>query len=128
MACPVTRSFASRRGNRLPTTLRPRPFVAAGSSAMLSASPATRRNGGDGIDDFIVAGAATQVTGDGLPDLLLARRRIVVEQRFGRYDDAGRTEATLRAARLDQRRLDRVQLATARQSFDRQDLVSAHLQ
>src|SRR3990167_5616612 len=52
----------------------------------------------DGGVNLFVAGAAAEVAGDGLGDLLPGRVRVLGEQRLGHQDDARRAEPALRPA------------------------------
>src|SRR5262249_15441369 len=54
----------------------------------------------DGIEDPPVAGAATQVAGDGDLDLIARGARVLVEERGRAHQHAGRAEAALTAAYL----------------------------
>ena len=82
-ASPVTRSRASTRGSRLPMTFERR--RRAGVDRAIGSLASLRRGGGrDGLDDLAVAGAAAQVAGDGVADLV--RRSgcgLRIEQRLG---------------------------------------------
>ena len=118
---PVTFGVASWRVARSPT--RPR-----WSSACCSAVVLTRRGRqSDGVEDLGVAGAAAEVAGELLADDVVARVRDALEQRRGRDDEAGRAEAALHGARVDERLLDPVQPVLAAQPFDRPDLVPVGL-
>src|SRR4029077_17727526 len=81
----------------------------------------------DRVDDVLVAGAAAQIPGDALADLPLGWRRRVVEERHGRHDHARRAVAALQAVLLPESLLQRMQLAVARQPFDRGDLRAVGL-
>src|SRR3954451_20728905 len=73
----------------------------------------------DRLDDVLVAGAAAEVALDAAPDLLLARRGIVLEEIDASHDHARRAEAALEPVLLPEAALDRVQLAILRQPLDR---------
>src|SRR2546430_1471978 len=60
-------------------------------------------------------------------DVAFGRAGDLVEQRHGRHDHSGRAEPALERVRLVERRLDRVQLVTLRQTFDRRDLRPVRL-
>jgi len=65
----------------------------------------------DGLDDEVVAGAAAEVSGDGLADLFRCGRRVLAQERLDGQDDAGRAEAALKAVVRAERFLDRMQMA-----------------
>src|SRR5262245_31710667 len=65
----------------------------------------------DGLDDLVVAGAAAQVAGDAVADLVLARVGVAGEQRARAHQHAGRAEAALQAVALPEAFLERMQLA-----------------
>ena len=62
----------------------------------------------DGTDDARVGGAATEIAGHAVDDLLLGRIRILRKQRRGLHDLAGLAVAALRHLVLDPRLLYRV--------------------
>ena len=76
----------------------------------------------DGVDDVLVAGAAAEVAGDALPDLLLGRLRRVVQEVDRRHDHARGAEAALEAVLFPEAFLQGVQLAVLGQAFNRRDL------
>ena len=87
-----------------------------------AASAAHLGGGGeDGVDDRLVAGAAADVAGDRVDDVVAARVGIAVEQRLGGDDHAGRAEAALRGEAFGEGALQRMQLAGRRQPFERLD-------
>ena len=61
----------------------------------------------DGFDDLRVAGAAADIAGDRVDDLLARRLRIVGEQRMRGEDHGRRAIAALHAVRFAERVLDR---------------------
>lgn len=65
----------------------------------------------DRFHTLIIADAATVVTGKGFHDLVVSGARIIIEQRFSRHDDAGRTETALECGIVYKRLLQRIQLA-----------------
>ena len=83
-----------------------------------------------GLDDVLVAGAAAQVAGDAVADLLLARVRVLLEQPVGARHHAGRAVAALQAVLLVERLLQRVQHAALLEAFDGEHLgaVALHRQ
>lgn len=54
----------------------------------------------DGIDDVLIARAATDVSGERFPDLLVAFQRVVAQKIGNRHDEARRAEAALQAVML----------------------------
>src|SRR5260221_11527784 len=72
----------------------------------------------DRFVDLLVAGAAAQVPRDRFLDSLAARVRLALEQRLRRHQDPGGAVAALRAAEIGEGRLQRMQLAAARQPLD----------
>ena len=75
-------------------------------------SPARRRQP-DRVEDLLVAGAAAEVPGERLADLVLARVGRALEQRGGRDDQPGRAEAALHRARVDERLLHGMKVSPA---------------
>src|SRR5882672_754330 len=72
-----------------------------------------------GLYDVLVAGAAAQVALEPVPDLVLRRVRIALEQVRGSHDHAGCAEAALQGVLLVERLLHRVQPPGAK-ALDRQ--------
>src|SRR6266540_6480330 len=70
----------------------------------------------DRLDDLVVASTAAEVAHHPLLDLLLGRTGHLVQQRAGGHDLAGRADAALKAAVLDEGALDRVQLVALREA------------
>src|SRR5262245_8180909 len=64
----------------------------------------------DGVDDRLVTGAAADVAGYGLGNLLARRRRVAVEQRLGGHQHARRAEAALSREMLHEGRLQLMQV------------------
>src|SRR3712207_8179154 len=96
LALPVTRAGSSLRGTPLPmyrsgasVTL----FPPSGSWRGLTAH--VRLCHLDCLDDVLVAGAAAQVAFEALPDLLLARVRLLFEEAYGGHDHPRRAVPTL---------------------------------
>ena len=77
-----------------------------------------------GFDDPAVAGAAAEVPRDGLADLEVGRLRGPVEQVVHRHDQAGRAEAALDGALVDERRLHGGQLAVVLLALDGLDRLA----
>ena len=64
------------------------------------------------LADLLVAGAAAEVAGESLADLLVARRGLALEQVDRRDEHPGCAEAALHGAGLDEGPLDSVELAS----------------
>src|SRR5215211_2152179 len=79
------------------------------------------------VEDLRVAGAATEISRQGLADLVVARCRVPREQIRGRDDQPGRAEAALHRARLSERLLHRMQLPFVGEALDRDDVVAVGL-
>src|SRR4029078_1819923 len=129
---PVTFGVASMRLTTSPT--RPSSSWRAGG---LTARGAVARAGGrscsplgrqpDRVEDLRVARAAAEVAGQRLADLVVARRRVALQQVGGRDDQPRRAEAALHGASLAERLLHAVELALARETLDGDDLVALRL-
>ena len=73
----------------------------------------------DGGDDRHVAGAAADIAVHVMDDLIARRIGILIQQRFGRHDHAGRAEAALKGEFVDKGLLDRMERAIGFfQAFD----------
>src|SRR5215475_2888127 len=81
----------------------------------------------DRLHDVDVPGAATEVAGDGLANLRLARVRISREERAAGHHHAGRAVAALEPVLLPEALLQRMELAIPLQSLDRLHLVAVGL-
>src|SRR5512140_1613951 len=115
VAIPRTLSRASSRTGDCPTL----------ENLLSSISlPRHGRRLRDRFDDTDVPGAAAQVAAQRFADLGPRRTRIAIEERDRRDQHAGRAEAALDGAFVDERLLERVQLLAAGQPFDR-DHVAA---
>src|ERR1043166_3471569 len=75
----------------------------------------------DRVEDFHVAGAAAEIAGESLADVGLGRARRTFEEADGGEHHAGRADAALRAAALDQRLLHGVEALAVGDTFDRRD-------
>src|SRR6476646_9600538 len=65
----------------------------------------------DGLHDVHVAGAAAQIPGDRLADVLFAWLRVAAEQGVTRHHHARGAEAALEAVLLEEPLLNRIELA-----------------
>ncbi len=70
-------------------------------------------------DDVVIAGAATDVAVDGVPDFRFARIRIASQQVHGAEYHAWRAESALESVLLPESFLHRVQSSVPGDSFDR---------
>src|SRR6185503_10762963 len=90
----------------------------------------THRDGGlaDRGHDVVVARAAADIPLDRVPDLVVARIRVVGEEVRGHHDHPRRAEAALEPVLLPERVLERVQRAVAGlHSLDRRDVRAIRL-
>src|SRR6187397_701162 len=78
----------------------------------------------DRLDDVHVAGAATKVAADPLPDLGFVRVGVLGEEPSGLHDHPRRTEATLEAVLIPERLLERVEGRLAGHPLDRLELAA----
>src|SRR5262249_46439755 len=62
------------------------------------------------VEDLRVPGAAAEVAGEGLADLVVARSRVPIEQVGSGDHEPRRAEAALHSTRLDERLLDAMQV------------------
>src|SRR5437870_4039285 len=84
-------------------------------------------HGLDGLDDVLVAGAAAEIALERAANLLLARRRVLVQQAHRREHHPGRAVAALQRVLLVERLLHRVELAVRGETLDRRDLRAVRL-
>src|SRR5262249_35488654 len=84
----------------------------------LGADPAAG-GGEDSIYYRLIAGAAADVAGDRLDDLVAARRRIAVEQRLCGHQHARRAIAALRGKMVREGALQRMQVRTLLDAVER---------
>src|SRR5256884_1246058 len=116
---PVTLAVASTLRSALPTTrssASPMQLVGHGLGAL--AAHASRRQF-DRLVDLDVAGAAAQVAGQRLLDLIARRSRVAREQCLRGEEKRRRAIAALRRAQLGEGVLQRVQLAARGHPLDR---------
>src|SRR5205823_5269934 len=90
-------------------------------------SPGVRCRVLDRLHDVLVTRATAEVAFERVPDLLVGRMRVALEQRHARQDHARRAVAALQTVFLPESLLNRVQFAVLRQTFDRQDLRAVGL-
>ena len=82
----------------------------------------------DGFDDLPVAGAAADIAGDRLDDLLAARRVGMLQQCMRGQDHARRAVTALQTVGLAERILNDAEFTRGRrETFDRGDLVAIGL-
>src|SRR6185369_1898096 len=75
----------------------------------------------DGLDDIHVSGAAAEVSGDRVADLVLARARMILEVRVARHEHARRAITALEPVLLHEALLHRMELAVLLETLDGQD-------
>src|SRR6266853_3834030 len=109
---PVTNLKSSRRRNGWPT------YLIADASVM---AMRLRGEGFNRAHDVAVAGTAADVAGQVVADFALGRVRILREQLADRHDQRRRAEDALQGVVLMERRLNRMQCAAWRETFDRRD-------
>ena len=73
----------------------------------------------DRRDDVLVAGAAAEIAGQALADLVVGRERVFPQQVGRRHQHAGRAEAALQRVMLAERLLQRVELLRCAEALDR---------
>ena len=129
---PPTSGVVWRRASVVISSLplsRPRP-IAERLGRLRRAPTRPRQLAGrllDRLDDVHVAGAAAEVAADPLPDLLLVRVRVLVEQPGRLHDHARRAEAALEAVLVPERLLERVERRAVGHALDRLDLGAVGL-
>src|SRR5665811_983252 len=79
------------------------------------------------IEDLLVSRAATEVSGERLADLRVARMLAALEQVMGGDDQPGGAEAALDRAGLEEGLLHRVQLVAVAQALDGHDVSTLGL-
>ena len=120
---PVISRGSSRLRMRLPTSVSV--FVVV--VAMRYAPPLSPRRF-HRVDDVLIPRAPADVAFQAMPDFLLGRIRIAVQNLFRRHDHARRAESALQPVLVPERFLHGVQLAVHGQAFDGHDVraVSLH--
>ena len=125
----VVRCPAARRSRRCSS--RAALASAATTGAVSSARGGQVEHALAGVEDRPVAGAAAQVAGELVGELLARRPRaaalVVLVGRPQRHHEARRAEAALRAVALDHRLLHRMQRASLRRSPCRSSTVNSAL-
>src|SRR3954462_1748164 len=124
---PVTLPRASTRRSGFPSTLKGRGSLPAigrspvdGGKKRRGSGLAAQRAGGslDGVDDLEVAGAAADLAGERLGDLVARGARIAIEQPLRRDQHSGRAVAALRRAVIGETLLQRMEIGTLAQALD----------
>src|SRR4051812_22252389 len=82
-----------------------------GELPFLFLCPRTGGSGLHGLDDVLISGAATEVPGDGFPDLLLAGVLRLEQEWLQRHEKARRAETALQRVVLVKRLLKWMELA-----------------
>src|SRR6266849_424352 len=109
---PVTNLKSSRRRNGWPT------YLIAVASVM---AMRLRGKGFNRAHDVAVAGTAADIAGEAVADFALGRVRVLLEQVADSHDHPRRAEAALQGVVLMEGRLNRMQCAAGRETFDRRD-------
>ncbi len=78
----------------------------------------------DGLDDFVVAGAAAEVVGEEKADAFFGRVGFFFEQSFGGNDEAWCADAALQGGVFEKGFLDGVEFVAAGDAFDGGDLAA----
>src|SRR5437868_3286752 len=84
------------------------------------------RGGLDRLEDLHIAGAAAEVSLEGVGDLLARRAGVLVQEGARRHDEAGRAVSALDRAALGEGALQRVQFLAVGQPFNGSDLPLGH--
>src|SRR5262249_2811420 len=116
-----------RRGSSRRLTRSPTIFGNTGDAGMVTSSSAFFDGVLNGVDDVLIAGAATEIAGETRADLELRRRWGILEQRHRRHDHPRRAEAALQAVFLPESLLQRMERAVAAETLDGGDLRSVCL-
>src|SRR5471032_1089028 len=111
------RRGSSRRLTRWPTSFGKTGVIGIGLSPDVFPSGVL-----NGVDDVLVAGAAAEIAGDAFANFAFGGGWVVLEQRHGRHDHAGRAVAALQAVLFPEAFLQRVQMAVRSEPFNRRDL------
>src|ERR671917_704478 len=124
LARPVTRAGSSLRGTPPPTyfcgaSVKAAPFLGRRGRGRRAGVPLHEL---DGLDDVLVAGAATEVALQPLPDLRLRGVGLLPEQAYGGHDHAGRAITALQPVRLVEGLLHRMPEAVLPDTLHRRDL------
>src|ERR671914_982292 len=113
-------AFRVRSGHGQGQTL----VVSKEAASCLDLAP---RGARDRLDDVHVARAAADIALDRLPDLVLCRLRIRVEEVLGAHQHPRRAVPALQRVMSAERPLQRMQLAISREALDRLDLRAVGL-
>src|SRR3954462_8325549 len=138
-----TMSMCSMPGSWTSSTELPRPRKKRGSSLRFIEWPIPQISGLvlgmgalllhllggvlDGLHDVHVPGAAAEISGDGLPDLRLARVLVAIEERAARQHHSRRAVAALQAVLLPESFLHGVELSVLLEPLDGGDLAPVGL-
>ena len=99
----------------------------AGRRSGIGIASVNGSGGLDGIDDLLVACAATQVTLNGLCDLIPGGSVVFVEQRLRGNEETRRTKAALRTPVRGKASLDGCEMSPVGEALDRDDLGALNL-
>src|SRR5262249_25611573 len=118
-ARPVTLSMPSGRTGRVPTMVKDCVLLSSGMAGL----PQFRGGRLDRAHDLVVAGAAAEIAGQPETDLGLRGVGVPVEQRLGRDQEPGRTDAALQGRMLQELALQRMQRLARGHALDGADLT-----
>src|SRR5687767_7822418 len=85
------------------------------------------RGGARRVHDVLVSGAAAQIAGERLTDLLVRGMGALAQEARERHEKARRAEAALQAVMLAKRLLQRIQRVAIGEPFHRLDVAAVHL-
>src|SRR4051812_43832152 len=109
----------------------PAPIAPSPAKPTRSTSPTVPPHFGGGVldrlDDPEIAGAAAEISGERLAELLPARVGVLAQVRLDRHEEARRAEAALQRMRLVERSLQWMQLALAREPLNRRQGATVRL-
>src|ERR671915_2629979 len=111
----------------MPAPIAPRPATPTRSISPAIALPHLPGGPLDRLDDPQVAGAAAEVAGEGLAQLLVAGIRMLPQERLHRHQEARSAEPALERVRLMESALERVEAIVAREALDRPERAAARL-
>ena len=117
-----------KRGSSLRFTEWPMPPISGdvlGAIMRLPRAACPRRI--ECLDDVDVAGAAAEVAGDGVANLVVGGLGLLLEESVAGHQHAGRAEAALQPVLLKEALLQRMELAVLFEAFDGHDLAAVGL-
>jgi hypothetical protein len=82
----------------------------------------------NGLDDVLIAGAASEIAGNAEADFVLRGAGVLLQEPPRAHDHPRRAEPALQPVFLPEGRLYRMQFAICSQTFDRGDTAAVSLQ